>query len=241
MSDHRPVIDISQPVSPATGAWPGDTPFSFRWTWSMARGDSCNVSAVQASPHVGSHADAPLHFEPGAPGIGEVELHRYLGPCWVVDGPAAGLVTPADLAGVDLARYPRVLLRTRPASPAATPAAGSPATPGPGNPSAPGAGPTALPDQPDVAFPSSFVALSPAAAHYLAERGALLVGLDTPSIDPFESKDLPSHHVLAQARVAILENLVLGHVAPGAYELIALPLRWLGLDASPVRAVLRPI
>jgi arylformamidase len=203
------LIDISQPVSPSTGAWPGDTPFSYRWTWSMDRGDSCNVSAVQASPHVGTHADAPLHFDPQGPGIGEVELERYCGPCWVMDGPTQGLVGPRGLAGCDFARTPRVLLRTRP--------------------------------QIDQEFPRAFVALAPDAARYLVDRGALLVGLDTPSIDPFDSKDLPSHHILAAARIAILENLVLAHVQPGPYELIALPLRWMGLDASPVRAALRPL
>jgi arylformamidase len=66
-----------------------------------------------------------------------------------------------------------------------------------------------------------------------------LVGLDTPSMDPFDSKTMDAHHALLGAGVAILENLSLAHVEPAEYELIALPLRWPGLDASPVRAVLR--
>jgi len=203
----HPLIDISQPVSSANGAWPGDTPFSFRWTWSMENGSSCNVSAITASPHVGTHADAPLHFDPAGPSVGEVELDRYIGPCWVTDGPVEGLVHPHHIEGIDLARYPRLLFRTR------------------------------LDD--GVGFPSKFVALSPAVAHALAEQDVRLVGLDTPSMDPFDSKELPAHHALSRARIAILENLVLAHVEPGPYELIALPLRWMGLDASPVRAVLR--
>lgn len=207
MTDRDTLIDISQPVSPSTGAWPGDTPFSYRWTWSMEEGSSCNVSAITASPHVGTHADAPLHFDPQGQSVGEVELDRYIGPCWVADGPEEGLVEPKHLDGLDLETYPRLLLRTRRSV--------------------------------DPAFPTSFVALSPEAAAALQARGARLIGLDTPSMDPFDSKDLPAHHVLSAARIAILENLVLEHVEPGPYELLALPLRWMGLDASPVRAVLR--
>lgn len=203
------IHDISQPVSERTGVWPGDTPFSATFTWKMDDGDSCNVSKVSTSPHVGTHADAPLHFLPQAPGIGEVDLESYVGPCWVVDGPRSGQVQIRHLEGVDLARFPRVLVRTR--------------------------------DDADVGFDEDFVSLSVAAAVYLKERGARLIGLDTPSMDPFDSKELPAHHLLLEGRIALLENLQLSEVSAGPYELIALPLRWPGLDASPVRAVLREL
>ncbi len=84
-----------------------------------------------------------------------------------------------------------------------------------------------------------YVVLQPAAARFLCEQGVTLVGVDTPSVDPFDSTDLPAHRVLARARVAILECLELGEVAAGDYELAALPLKLAGADASPVRAVLR--
>lgn len=87
---------------------------------------------------------------------------------------------------------------------------------------------------------SGFSALHPDLVDDLADRGALLVGIDTPSVDPFESKDLPAHARLVARDVRNLENLVLDGVTPGEYELIALPLPWVGFDASPVRAVLRP-
>jgi arylformamidase len=90
-------------------------------------------------------------------------------------------------------------------------------------------------------FPERFTALSPELASLLGERGALLVGLDTPSVDPFDSKTLDAHHALARGRVAILEGLILDNVPEGLYELIALPLKWAGLDATPVRAVLRTL
>jgi arylformamidase len=90
-------------------------------------------------------------------------------------------------------------------------------------------------------FPERFTALSPELAALLAEKGALLVGMDTPSVDPLESKTLDAHHALFRGGVAILEGLVLDGVPEGLYELIALPLKIAGLDASPVRAVLRSI
>jgi arylformamidase len=90
-------------------------------------------------------------------------------------------------------------------------------------------------------FPERFTALSPELAALLAERGILLVGMDTPSVDPFDSKTLDAHHALFHGGVAILEGLVLDGVPEGIYELIALPLRLAGLDASPVRAVLRTL
>ena len=90
-------------------------------------------------------------------------------------------------------------------------------------------------------FPERFTALSPELAALLAEKGALLVGMDTPSVDPFDSKTLDAHHTLFRGGIAILEGLVLDGVPEGIYELIALPLKMAGLDASPVRAVLRSI
>ncbi len=90
-------------------------------------------------------------------------------------------------------------------------------------------------------FSARFTALSPELAALLAERGAALVGVDTWSVDPFGSAELPAHHALVRRGVAILEGLLLDGVPDGVYELIALPLKLAGLDGSPVRAVLRTL
>jgi arylformamidase len=90
-------------------------------------------------------------------------------------------------------------------------------------------------------FPEDFMALSPEAAARLAEHGVQLVGLDSPSMDPFTSKTLDAHKALWRGQVAILEGLDLDGVPEGEYELIALPLRLAGACASPVRAVLREL
>jgi arylformamidase len=84
-----------------------------------------------------------------------------------------------------------------------------------------------------------FAALSPELVDALDRRRVRLIGIDTPSVDLFDSKDLPAHHACLRCDMAILEGLVLRDVPEGEYELIALPLKLLGFDASPVRAVLR--
>jgi arylformamidase len=87
-------------------------------------------------------------------------------------------------------------------------------------------------------FPDSFAHLAPALAERLAEAGVKLVGTDAPSVDPLDSKTLDAHHALIRGRVRILESVVLTDVRPGEYTLIALPLRLVEADSSPVRAVL---
>ncbi|HSU17805.1 cyclase family protein [Longimicrobium sp.] len=88
------------------------------------------------------------------------------------------------------------------------------------------------------AFPSSWPALTEDAARLLVDRGVRLVGTDAPSPDLVNAHDLPVHRVLLGAGVAIIENLLLDDVDPGEYELVALPLRFMEADASPVRAIL---
>jgi arylformamidase len=87
-------------------------------------------------------------------------------------------------------------------------------------------------------FNEDFTSLSPELIDGLAAQGVRLVGIDTPSIDPFSSKDLPSHAAVARADMAILEGVDLTGVPDGHYTLVALPLKLEGADASPVRAVL---
>ena len=87
-------------------------------------------------------------------------------------------------------------------------------------------------------FNTDFRSLSPELVHALAAQGVCLVGLDTPSVDPFSSKALESHNAIAQHDLAVLEGVVLDDVEPGLYTLIAFPLKLEGADASPVRAVL---
>jgi arylformamidase len=94
---------------------------------------------------------------------------------------------------------------------------------------------------PHEAWRSDFTAIAADAVALLAERGVRLIGLDSPSLDPEDSKTMDAHHAVLAADMRILEGLVLDDVPPGDYELIALPLKLMGLDASPVRAILREL
>lgn len=210
------IYDLSPPVDAATPVWPGDTPFSARRVWKLEAGDSVNLSALITTPHLGSHADAPFHTEAGGAGIAELPLSPFLGPCRVIEVPRGHDGAPPPLIG------PHHLHGLDPTDP-----------------------PRLLFKTGSVTdrtrFPETFTALSPTLAELLVEWGTLLVGLDTPSVDPFNSTALEAHHALFRGGVANLEGLVLDGVPAGVYELIALPLRLAGLDASPVRAVLREL
>ncbi len=204
------IWDISPPLSPETPAFPGDTTYQQRWTLQIGPGCPVNVSAVTLSPHLGAHADAPLHYGAGAQAIGAVGLEPYLGPCRVVHAIDRGpLITPAQLEHAASGLPPRVLVRTCRKAPATW-------TPG-------------------------FTAFAPDSIAWLASRGVTLVGLDTASVDPADSKTLDSHLQLLAHDMRVLENLVLDDVDEGDYELIALPLKLIQACASPVRAILRSL
>ncbi|MEO7134712.1 MAG: arylformamidase [Vicinamibacterales bacterium] len=202
--------DISPPLSPATPAFPGDTTYQQRWSAEIGPGCPVNVSAITLSPHLGAHADAPLHYGRDAAAIGAVDLDPFLGPCRVIHAINQGrLITRAHLEHAATDLPPRVLVRTC----------------------------TRAPREWSDAF-SAFV---PDTIAWLASLGVTLVGIDSQSVDPADSKTLESHMQLLKHDLRVLENLVLDDVPAGDYELIALPLKLTIACASPVRAVLRAL
>ncbi|ALD89829.1 arylformamidase [Cupriavidus gilardii] len=211
----RTLWDISPPLSPATPVWPGDTPFQQQAAWQMDEHCPVNVGRITLSPHTGAHADAPLHYAADGAPIGEVDLDPYLGPCRVIHCiGAAPLVRPEQIAGALASAPARVPPRVLLRTYRSAPLA---------------------------EWDPDFCAVAPETIALLAEHGVRLIGIDTPSLDPQPSKTMDAHRMVRKHRMAILEGLVLDAVAPGDYELIALPLRLAGLDASPVRAVLRSL
>ena len=105
--------DISPPLSAATPAFPGDTAYQQKWVAAIGPGCPVNVSAITLSPHLGAHADAPLHYGPNAAAIGAVDLDPFLGPCRVIHAIDRGpLVAPAHLWHAADGLPPRVLVRT---------------------------------------------------------------------------------------------------------------------------------
>jgi arylformamidase len=202
--------DISPPIAPDSPLFPGDTAFSQQWTATIAPGCPVNLSAITMSPHIGAHADAPLHYGHGAKTIGQVDLAPYLGPCRVIHAIGCGpLVQREHLSHAVEHLPPRVLVRTCERAP--------------------------------TAWSEEFSAFAPETIDWLAGLGVRLVGIDSQSVDPATSKELASHHNLLRHDLRVLENLVLDDVPPGDYELIALPLKLMTADASPVRAVLRQL
>lgn len=202
------LYDISPLVDPAAPLFPGDRAYSLHWTARIAGGSAVNLSALDMSPHVGAHADAPLHYADGAASIDAVDLLPYLGPCRVVHAIDCGPLVQVDhLQHAGHALPQRVLVRTC--------------------------------RRARTEWDPGFTAYAPQALAWLGERGVRLVGIDTPSVDPADSKGLQAHNTLLRLDMRVLENLVLDDVPEGDYELIALPLKLAGACASPVRAVLR--
>ncbi|MGQ0713573.1 MAG: cyclase family protein [Gemmatimonadaceae bacterium] len=202
--------DISIAMGRETREWPGDQPFSCGWTQTLATGGSVNLSAITTSPHVGTHADAPLHVRDGWPASHEVPLAPFHGRAFVCRVDASlETVEERDLRALPAgARVERVLLRTD-----CSVASGR--------------------------FPERWPVMSVEAIRALLRRGLVLLGVDTPSVDGRDSKTLDVHHALFGGGAFNLESLDLRDVDDGEYELVAYPILLHGLDAAPVRAVLK--
>ena len=210
------IRDISRPLANGFPAWPGDPPFAAAPAASMSRGDACEVTRLTMSAHAGTHLDAPSHVIPGGGSLASIPLHLLVGPALVVHAPGGRILGPPDLRDAIVA-------------------AG-------GDPEDPVAGSRLLIRTESAEtlplMPASFASLSSEAAAWIAARGVGLIGIDTPSVDAPGAPSLEAHRILAAGGVAILEWLDLRGVPPGVHQLIALPLRLEGVEASPVRAVL---
>lgn len=206
------LIDISPPLGMVTPVFPGDTAYEQTWVAQIGPGCPVNVSAITTTPHAGAHADAPLHYDPTGQTIGEVDLAPYLGLCRVIHAIGAHpVVTWAQVAHALTDDLPPRVLVRTYAR------------------------------MPWDRWDPMLAGLDPELVERLADRGVQLVGIDSASIDPADSKTLNSHQVIRQRQMRVLENLCLDHVPEGDYELIALPLKLMQADASPVRAVLRTL
>jgi len=195
------IIDISRPLDESFAVFPGDVSFTRSRTMRMDRGDSCNVSALAASAHAGTHVDLPLHYssDETLPDLGV-----FVGPATVI-----AVDDWEELSSHQVKPGRRVLFKTRNSSNSSS------------------------------NFDNDFFCIDSSVVECLVEMQAVLIGVDGPSVDPVTSTTLDNHHALHRAGITILENLDLLQVEPGDYELIALPLKIPGADATWVRAVLR--
>lgn len=206
------LIDVSLPLSSALVTWPGDPGLSLTRDRTF-KADGVNVSSLQCGVHTGTHVDAPLHFVDDGVAIDRLNLETLVGPAVVVHLEATGAIGVADLEHLNREPVPeRILFRTSNSEWWA---------------------------DPGHAFHEDFVALSVEAAAWLVARGVRLVGVDYLSVEPYRQPDAPTHKILLEAGVVIVEGLDLRGVEPGAYELLCLPLKLVGSDGAPARAVLR--
>lgn len=216
MSTHI-LHDLSPPLSAALAVWPGDVPFSREITSSTQEGGSYDASAIRTTLHVGSHVDAPRHYLPGGASVDEMVLSTFLGPCRVVDvRPGEGRVRLRDLLGPQSEPFTDSNLDVS----RLLLRTGTWTDPS--------------------RFPEKIRGLDPELITWLSDRKVRLIGVDSPSVDPFDDLQLHAHKRSGACGVAILEGLCLDGVMAGRYTLVALPLRILHGDGSPVRAVLLP-
>ena len=206
------MYDLSPPITEQLAVWPGDTAMSRELLLKIDSGDSVNLSTLRATVHLGSHADGINHYAAGEDGIGEQPLEHFIGPCQVVHVKAS----KGERYGIDSLPPDFEMLAPRILLCSGT-----------------------YPD-PNI-FNEDFAAPDPSLIDHLAQHGMITIGVDTPSVDLCQCKELLSHNACLRNEVRILETLQLQKVPAGYYELIALPLKLMGFDGSPVRAILRPL
>ena len=206
-------IDISVPLHNGMVHWPGDAPFERSATESIADGAEANVSEISGSAHSGTHIDAPVHYLPGAPGIDTIPISATVGRARVIAIHDPEQIRLDELEPHQLARHERVLFKTANSARCWN----------------------------TDRFQKKFVHVPKETARYLVECGVQTVGVDYLSVGGFETDGAETHRILLAAGVWIIEGLNLEGVEPGEYELVCLPLKIVGSDGAPARAVLRKL
>jgi arylformamidase len=206
------IIDISVPLRNQMPTWPGSPGFNLiRWQ-SIENGDPVNNSSLVCDVHIGTHIDAPSHFFPSGITIDQLPIEVLIGPAFVVYMPHLEVITAKDLNILGIPdETTRLLFHTDNSK---------------------------LWRNEIKEFYKDFVALTSDAARWIVQRGIRLVGIDYLSVQRYA--DGPeTHRILLRNNVIIVEGLNLDEVNSGFYELICLPLRIMGAEGSPARAVLR--
>lgn len=176
---------------------------------SQVNTDDLLVTAFSTTCHVGTHIDAPLHLSPGGVAVHEIPLGRLIGPAEVVRLPN----------GCSAATPEDMPLGWTPIHPKVLLRTDSQAV--------------------DVPITDGFAGLSADLVHWLADRGVVTLGIDTPSVDVFSSADLEAHHALVERGMTWIEGLHLEGVEAGYWLMVALPIALRTTEAAPVRAIIK--
>ncbi len=202
------IYDATRPISSALAVWPGDPPLIIE---TISGSDEPRVSRVSMSSHAGTHVDAPAHFHRGALTVDRLPLSVLIGPAWLTDMRGEAAISAAALRAAGIPEgSERLLVRTT-------------------NSQAP-AGP--------AGFDEDFAGFTIDGADWLLANGVRLVGIDTPSIEPFLSPGEPVHRALLGAEVIVVEGLTLAGVPTGACQMMCLPLPLTDGDGAPARVIL---
>ena len=204
------MYDISVGISPDLPVWPGDPPVKLERLRDIAKGDESTVTHMSFGVHAGTHVDAPLHFLEGGDTVDRLPLRLLTGRAYVVDMGNAEVIDEVALARVNLPpRTRRVLFKTRNSELWAK----------------------------ETRFVENYVSLTPGGVNWLVKKGVQLVGVDYLSVAPYKDS-VPTHRALLSAKVIILEGLDLSEVSQGRYTLYCLPLKLVGAEGAPARAIL---
>lgn len=193
--------------------WPGDAPFERTETESITKGAAASVSEIRASVHIGTHVDAPLHYLPGAAAVDSMPIVATCGRARVIAISDPELIRVEELTTHHIAKHERVLFKTVNSDLCWK----------------------------DSEFHKNFVHIPKSTAKYLVECGVQSVGMDYLSVGGFEGECTETHRILLSAGIWIIEGLQLARVEPGEYELFCLPLKIVGSEGAPARAVLRKL
>ena len=208
------IIDISVPLYPEMPVWPGSAGIQLMQTSRLDEGDGVNNSKLICDVHVGTHVDAPLHYIRDGKNIEQLKLEDLIGLAVVVYLPKVESVTENVLENLSLPENTqRLLLRTRNSS---------------------------LWENGSRRFQTNYVALTQDAAQWVVDHNIRLIGVDYLSVQRYGDGS-QTHEILLGAGVVIVEGLNLARVESGLYELICLPLKLVGSEGAPARAVLRKV
>jgi arylformamidase len=202
------IHDLSVSIYPGMLKWITDPGVTLKQLNAIKKGDAYNFSLLTCSAHIGTHVDAPMHFTDDGKTIDRLSLSDLIGEALVVDV-TADTITAQELADIDFETYKRILFKTRNSE---------------------------LLTSED--FTKDYVSLDYSAAALLVENGVRVVGIDYLSIETFETDEHPVHKLLTGNNVIIIESLDLSEIEPGAYFMVALPLKLKGCDGAPARVVL---
>jgi arylformamidase len=205
------IYDISLSISPHLPVWPGDPRILLERVEKIEDGSNANVSRLDMGVHTGTHVDAPYHFLREGKTIEQLNIGLFTGRAYVLHLPDVSVITAEIL---DKAQIPprtrRILFKTQNSE---------------------------LWRNRETDFRTDFVGLSADGAEYLVKRGVKLVGVDYLSVAPYK-QSRPTHEILLQAGVVIVEGLDLSNISQGRYTLYCLPLKLAGSDGAPARAIL---